>query len=97
LKVAAAVANARAFLEVRREFGNFDAYIWRFVGGHPIRNAWRSRQEVPTRTAQSDALSKDLKRRGFAFVGTTICYALMQAPGMVNDHLVDCFRYAQVG
>jgi DNA-3-methyladenine glycosylase I len=96
-KIAAAVANARGFLELRREFDSFDAYIWRFVGGRPIRNAWQSRQEVPTRTAESDALSRDLKRRGFAFVGTTICYALMQATGMVNDHLVDCFRYAQVG
>lgn len=95
-KVAAAVANARAFLEVRSEFGSFDAYVWRFVEGRPIRNAWRSRQEVPTRTAESDALSKDLKRRGFVFVGTTICYALMQATGMVNDHLVDCFRHAEV-
>lgn len=95
-KVAAAVANAQAFLEVRSEFRSFDAYVWRFVDGRPIRNAWRTRQEVPTRTAESDALSKDLKRRGFAFVGTTICYALMQATGMVNDHLVDCFRHAEV-
>lgn len=96
-KVAAAVANARAFLGVPSEFGSFDAYIWRFVDGRPIRNVWRSRQEVPTRTAESDALSKGLKRRGFAFVGTTICYALMQATGMVNDHLVDCFRHPRVG
>ena len=97
LKVTAAVANARAFLEVRREFGSFDTYIWRFVGGRPIRNSWQSRQEVPSRTAESDALSKDLNRRRFSFVGTMICYALMQATGMVNDHLVDCFRHTQVG
>jgi DNA-3-methyladenine glycosylase I len=97
LKVASAITNARAFLEVQREFGSFDAYVWRFVGGCPIRNAWRSIAEVPARTAESDALSKDLKGRGFAFVGTTICYALMQATGLVNDHLVGCFRYAEVG
>ena len=96
LKVASAITNARAFLEVQREFGSFDAYIWRFVEGRPLRNAWRSISEVPARTAQSDAMSKDLKRRGFTFVGTTICYAFMQATGLVNDHLVGCFRHAEV-
>lgn len=97
LKVGSAIANARAFLEVQRAFGSFDTYIWRFVGGRPIANARKSRQEVPARSAESDAMSKDLKRRGFTFVGSTICYAMMQATGMVNDHLVDCFRHAQVG
>jgi DNA-3-methyladenine glycosylase I len=96
LKVASTIKNAGAFLEVRREFGSFDAYIWRFVGGRPIGNRWETSQDVPARTAESDALSKDLKRRGFNFVGTTICYALMQATGMVNDHLVGCFRHDQV-
>jgi DNA-3-methyladenine glycosylase I len=97
LKVASAVMNAQAFLDVQGEFGRFDAFIWRFVGGQPIRNSWRSGREVPARTVESDAMSKDLKRRGFTFVGSTICYALMQATGMVNDHLVGCFRHAQVG
>jgi DNA-3-methyladenine glycosylase I len=97
LKVASAVANARAFLGVRDEFGSFDAFIWRAVGGRPRANAWHSQAEVPARTAESDALSKELKRRGFNFVGTTICYAFMQATGLVNDHLVGCFRHAQVG
>ena len=96
LKIAAAVTNARAFLEVQSEFGSFDAYVWRFVDGRPIVNTWRSREEVPARTAESDALSKDLVRRGFKFVGTTIMYAHMQATGMVNDHTVDCFRYGEV-
>ena len=96
LKVTSAITNAGAFLAVQREFGSFDAYIWRFVGGVPRRNAWRTLAEVPARTAQSDALSADLKRRGFAFVGSTICYAYMQAVGMVNDHEVGCFRYKQV-
>jgi DNA-3-methyladenine glycosylase I len=96
LKVASAVRNARAFLDVRQEFGGFDAYVWPFVGGSPIVNAWRSLAEVPARTAESDVLSKDLKRRGFNFVGTTICYALMQATGLVNDHLVGCFRHEEV-
>ncbi|QDV35534.1 DNA-3-methyladenine glycosylase I [Tautonia plasticadhaerens] len=95
-KVQAAVRNAVAFLKVQEEFGSFDDYIWRFASGSPIRNAWRSISEVPARTEQSDALSKDLKRRGFTFVGTTICYALMQATGLVNDHLVGCFRHAEV-
>jgi DNA-3-methyladenine glycosylase I len=97
LKVTSAVKNARAFLVVQREFGNFDAYIWKFVDGRPIRNSWRSSEEIPTRTSFSDAMSKDLKRRGFTFVGSTICYALMQATGMVNDHLVGCFRHRKVG
>jgi DNA-3-methyladenine glycosylase I len=95
-KIAAAVANAKAFLEVQREFGSFDRYVWRFVDGRPIRNAWKSIQQVPARTEVSDALSADLKKRGFGFVGSTICYAHMQATGMVNDHLVDCFRYREV-
>lgn len=97
LKVAAAVGNARAFLEVQEELGSFDAYIWRFVGGEPKTNRWRSPGQVPPRTPESDAMSKDLKRRGFRFVGSTICYAYMQATGMVNDHLVGCFRHAEVG
>ena len=96
LKIHAAVRNARAFLAVQQEFGSFDAYIWRFVGGKPIKNAWRAMQDAPTRTLESDAMSKDLRRRGFVFVGSTICYAFMQAVGMVNDHVVDCFRYNQV-
>lgn len=96
LKVNAAVKNARAFLIVQREFGSFDAYVWRFVGGRPIKNAWRAMQEVPAHTLQSHALSKDLQKRGFTFVGPTICYSFMQAVGMVNDHIVDCFRYNEV-
>jgi DNA-3-methyladenine glycosylase I len=92
-KVEAAVRNARAFLDVQSEFGTFDAYIWRFVGGKPKRHAWRTLEEIPSRTPEAEAMSRDLKRRGFAFVGPTICYALMQATGMVNDHLVTCFRY----
>lgn len=96
LKIAAAVRNARAFLAVQAEFGSFDAYLWRFVDGRPRRNAWRTPAEVPAETAESRALSRDLRRRGFAFTGPTICYALMQAVGMVNDHLVDCFRYAEI-
>ena len=94
LKIASAVSNARAVLAVQEEFGSFDAYIWRFVNGAPIQNARRGHGDIPVRTAESDALSKDLKKRGFSFVGTTICYAMMQAIGMVNDHLVGCFRYA---
>ncbi|MDB5077865.1 MAG: 3-methyladenine glycosylase [Chloroflexi bacterium] len=96
LKVAAAITNAKAFLEVQKEFGSFDAYIWGQVGGQPKVNAWRSMSEIPARTDESDALSKDLKRRGFTFVGSTICYAHMQATGMVNDHVIDCFRYKEV-
>lgn len=95
-KIESAIKNARAFLEVQAEFGSFDAYQWRFVDGRPLQNRWRSVGQVPARTAQSDAMSKDLKARGFTFVGTTIVYAHMQAVGMVNDHLVDCFRYRQV-
>ena len=93
LKVAAAVKNARAFLALQDEFGSFDAYVWRFVDGRPKRNAWRALRDVPARTPESDALSKDLTRRGFGFVGSTICYAFMQATGMVNDHVRGCFRY----
>jgi DNA-3-methyladenine glycosylase I len=96
LKVAAAVANAKAFLKVQREFGSFDAYVWRFVGGEPIRNRHRSMRDVPATTRESDALSKELKRRGFAFVGSTIIYAYMQAVGMVNDHVVHCFRWEEI-
>ncbi len=93
LKVESAIANAKAFLAVQKEFGSFDRYIWQFVGGKQKRNAWRSLKEIPARTAESDAMSKDLKRRGFTFVGSTICYAFMQAVGMVNDHIVDCWWY----
>jgi DNA-3-methyladenine glycosylase I len=93
LKVAAAVRNARAFLAVQKEFGSFDAYVWRFTGGRPLKNAWRRMEDMPARSAESDAMSKDLKKRGFTFVGSTICYAFMQAVGMVNDHLTGCFRY----
>lgn len=93
LKVESTVTNARAFLKVQEEFGTFDAYLWRFVGGEPKVNAWKTLAQVPASTEQSDALSKDLKKRGFRFVGTTICYAYMQAVGMVNDHTTDCFRY----
>jgi DNA-3-methyladenine glycosylase I len=95
-KVEAAVANARAFLKVQEEFGSFDAYVWRFVKGKPKRNAWRRLAQVPAVTPEAEALSRDLRSRGFKFVGPTICYAHMQATGMVNDHLVDCFRYRQV-
>ncbi len=93
LKIASATKNAKAFLKVQDEFGSFDAYIWRFTAGSPIVNARRSMKQVPSRTPESDAMSKDLKKRGFSFVGTTICYAFMQAVGMVNDHLITCFRY----
>ncbi len=95
LKITSAIQNARMFQKVQDEFGSFDRYIWPFVGGRPIQNTRRSLAEVPARTEISDALSKDLKRRGFTFVGSTICYALMQATGLVNDHLVDCFRHAK--
>jgi DNA-3-methyladenine glycosylase I len=97
LKIEAAIQNAKAFLAVQKEFGTFDRYIWGFVGHRPKRNAWRSIEEVPARTRESDAMSKDLKRRGFKFVGSTICYAFMQAVGMVNDHLTDCYRHREVG
>lgn len=97
LKVESAVANARAFLEVQREFGSFDAWIWRFVGGRTRQNRWRSLGRIPPRTAESVAMSRDLLARGFRFVGPTICYAYMQAAGLVNDHLVRCFRHAELG
>jgi DNA-3-methyladenine glycosylase I len=96
-KIESAIRNAKAFLEVQAEFGSFDAYQWRFVDGRPIRNRWRAIHEVPASTDRSDAMSKDLKSRGFTFVGSTIVYAHMQAVGMVNDHLVDCFRYREAG
>lgn len=96
-KIEAAVANARACLKVQEAFGTLDAYIWRFVGGRTVQNAWGKMAEVPTETAASRAMSRDLKQRGFAFVGPVICYALMQAAGMVNDHLVSCFRHAELG
>ena len=95
LKIVSAVNNARAFLDLQREFGSFDAYIWRFVKGKPIQNRWKTMAEVPANSAESEALSKDLKQRGFNFVGSTIMYAHMQAVGMVNDHLVSCFRYRE--
>jgi len=97
LKIAATVANAKSFLAVRKEFGSFDAYLWSFVAGKPVQNCWRTMADVPARTAESDAISQDLLRRGFKFVGSTICYAFMQAIGMVNDHLVTCPRYAELG
>jgi DNA-3-methyladenine glycosylase I len=96
LKVAGAVKNAKAFLKVQEEFGSFDAYVWRFVGGKPLVNKWDKLKGVPARTAESDAMSKDLAKRGFTFVGSTICYAFMQAVGMVNDHEAKCFRYREV-
>ena len=96
LKIAAAVENAKAFLHVQEEFGSFDRYIWQFVGGTPKINSRQSMKQVPARTAESDAMSKDLKRRGFNFVGSTISYAFMQAVGMVNDHSIACFRYKQL-
>jgi len=95
-KVEAAIANARAALQLRDELGSLDAYLWRFVNGAPIQNAWRSLAELPAQTRESLAMSKDLKRRGFKFVGPTICYAFMQAAGLVNDHQVSCFRYREV-
>ena len=97
LKIESAVRNARSFREIQKEFGSFDRYIWQFVGGKPIQNAWRSLKNLPAETGESQAMSKELKRRGFSFVGPTVCYAFMQAVGMVNDHLVSCFRYRQVG
>ena len=97
LKIAATIQNAKAFLAVRKEFGSFDAYLWSFVGGKPIQNRWRTMAMVPARTAESDAMSRDLLRRGFKFAGSTICYALMQATGMVNDHLVTCPRHGELG
>ena len=97
LKIAATIQNAKAFLAVRDQFESFDVYLWSFVGGKPKQNRWRSMSDVPARTAESDAMSRDLLRRGFKFVGSTICYALMQATGMVNDHLVTCPRHAELG
>jgi DNA-3-methyladenine glycosylase I len=96
LKIRGSVRNAQAFLAIQKEFGSFDAYVWQFVGGKPMNNRRRQMADVPARTEQSDAMSKDLAKRGFTFVGTTICYAFMQATGMVNDHLVSCFRYREV-
>jgi DNA-3-methyladenine glycosylase I len=96
LKIAATISNAQAFLQVQSEFGSFNAYIWRFVNGQPKQNARKTHKKLPASTAESDALSKDLQKRGFRFVGSTICYALMQATGMVNDHTVDCFRYSKL-
>lgn len=95
LKIESAVGNAAAFLDVQREFGSFDAYLWRFVDGRPKRNGWHSMAEMPTRSPESDAMSKDLRKRGFRFVGSVICYSFMQAVGMVNDHMVDCFRWRE--
>lgn len=97
LKIEAAILNARRFLEVQAEFGTFDRFIWQFTGGQPLVNAFQTQAELPAFTAESDALSRELRRRGFKFVGSTICYAHMQATGMVNDHLTGCFRYRQVG
>lgn len=96
LKIRASITNAKAFLRVKQEFGSFDRYIWQFVGGRPIQNRRRRLKDIPARTKQSDAMSKDLKKRGFKFVGSTICYAFMQAVGMVNDHTVDCYRYRRL-
>jgi DNA-3-methyladenine glycosylase I len=96
LKIAAAITNARAFLDVQAAYGSFDAYIWNFVGGQSRQNAWQSLAEIPAHTPESDAMSKDLSRRGFKFAGSTICYAFMQAVGMVNDHVVECFRYKEL-
>jgi DNA-3-methyladenine glycosylase I len=96
LKIAAAIRNARAFLAICTEYGNFASYIWQFVGGQPRTNTWRSLADIPTTTPESDAMSQALKQRGFTFVGSTICYAFMQATGMVNDHILDCFRHQQV-
>lgn len=96
LKIAATIQNAKAFLAIQQEFGSFDAYIWQFVGGKPKKNAWKTLKEVPSKTVESDAMSKDLIKEGFKFSGSTICYAFMQAVGMVNDHTVDCFRYNEI-
>ena len=96
LKIQAAIQNARSFLEVRDQYGSFDTYIWQFVHGKPVQNSWKILQEIPATTKESDAMSKELKKLGFTFVGSTICYAFMQAVGMVNDHTVDCFRWQEV-
>ncbi len=97
LKIEASIANARAYLDVQREFGTFAKYFWSFVGGKPLQNAWRTLRQVPAETKESQAMSRDLRARGFRFVGPTICYALMQSAGLVNDHLVDCFRHGALG
>jgi DNA-3-methyladenine glycosylase I len=97
LKIAATVTNAKAFLKIQKEFGSFDKYIWSFTCGKTLQNKWKTLAQIPVSTRESDAMSKDLKTRGFKFVGSTICYAFMQAAGMVNDHLVSCFRYKDVG
>jgi DNA-3-methyladenine glycosylase I len=96
LKVESTIGNARALLAMQKEFGSFDAYVWQFVGGSPRVNRWKSHREIPGRTAESDCMSKELKKRGFKFVGSTICYAFMQAVGMVNDHTTNCFRYREL-
>ena len=96
LKIDSTITNARAFLRVQEEFGTFDSYVWRFVDGKPVQNRWKLHRQVPAKTKISDAMSKDLQKRGFRFVGSTICYAFMQAVGMVNDHVVTCFRYREV-
>ncbi len=96
LKIQAAIQNARAFLALQSQYGSFDAFLWRFVDGQPIQNAWQTLQDIPASTSESDAMSKELKRHGFTFVGTTICYAFMQAVGMVNDHIIECFRWQEV-
>jgi DNA-3-methyladenine glycosylase I len=96
LKINAVIQNAKAFLAIQKEFGTFAQYIWQFVGGKPLLNHWKTLQDVPTSTKESDAMSKDLKKRGFKFVGTTICYSFMQATGMVNDHVTDCFRHEEI-
>ena len=96
LKIEATICNAKEFLNIQKEFGSFDSYIWQFAGGRPIKNSWKALGDIPAKTAESDAMSKDLKKRGFKFVGSTICYAFMQGAGMVNDHIVACFRYNKV-
>jgi DNA-3-methyladenine glycosylase I len=96
LKINATITNARAFLQVQKEFGSFDNFIWQFLNGRPIRNSWRKMTDIPSSTPESEAMSKDLQKRGFKFIGATICYAFMQAVGMVNDHVVSCFRYKEL-
>lgn len=96
LKINAAIVNARAFLQIQEQFGSFDHYIWQFVNGRPVQNSWEKMTDIPSRTPESEAMGKDLQKRGFKFVGTTICYAFMQATGMVNDHVVGCFRYEEI-
>ena len=96
LKIKSAVSNAQAFMKIQEEYGSFDSYIWKFVGGKPIQNEWKDLTEIPSSTAESEAMSSDLKKNGFKFIGPTICYAFMQAVGMVNDHTVDCFRHSEI-